>query len=338
MRPRLKDVAALAGVSLQTVSNVVNSNAGEMSVQTRQRVQDAMRELNYHPNSQARGLRYQRTNTLAFLLLDPDPLYLADRMTDLIISGVGAVARERGFMVLVHAAQPDQLDHSLFAPIQQNRADGALLMLSGERQMRLRYIDEMKSLTPNFVVFEDVDDDSVASVTADNRHGSYVMTRHLLESGHRRIAFIGSRIPWPMIEQRLAGYREALTDSGVLFDPTLTRFEGEWHADTGHRLMTELRTAANPPTAVLAGNDLLAIGAVKALKQLGLRVPQDCAVVGFDDFDFAEHTDPALTTVRVPGFEMGHRAATKLIDRIEGKDHEPHTITLPVEPVIRASA
>ena len=337
-RPRLKDVAELAGVSIQTVSNVVHSRIEAMTPDTRQRVLEAMRTLQYHPNSQAQGLRSRRTNTLAFLLLDPDPRYLADPMTDLVISGVGAVARERGYMMLVHAGRPEQVDYGLFDPLQQNRVDGALLMLSGEPTLRLQYVKEMQRLTPNFVLFEGVDDPSVTSVTADNRRGAYDMTSRLIDRGHERIAFIASAVSWPMIEQRFHGYRAALEERGLRFDPGLTRFEGEWHPATGMRLTAQLCDEADPPTAVLAGNDLLAVGAVKALKERGLRVPDDVAVAGFDDFEFAEYTDPPLTTLHVPGFEMGHLAATKLIDRIEGKVELPTATVLPVRLVARESA
>ena len=216
----------MAGVSIQTVSNVVHSRTDAMTPDTRQRVLEAIRTLQYQPNSQAQGLRARRTNTLAFLLLDPDPRYLADPMTDLVISGVGAVARERGYMMLVHARRPEQVDYSLFDPLQQNRVDGALLMLSGDPSLRLQYVKEMQRLTPNFVLFEDIDDPSVTSVTADNRRGAYDMTSRLIGRGHGRIAFIASAVSWPMIEQRFHGYRAALLDAGLELDPALTRFEG----------------------------------------------------------------------------------------------------------------
>ena len=241
-------------------------------------------------------------------------------------------------MMLVHAGRPEQVDYSLFDPLQQNRVDGALLMLSGDRTLRLQYVKEMQRLTPNFVLFEDVDDPSVTSVTADNRRGAYDMTSRLIDRGHERIAFIASAVSWPMIEQRFDGYRAALQDADLAFDATLTRFEGDWHPATGMRLAAQLWDEADPPTAVLAGNDLLAVGAVKALKQRGLRVPEDVAVAGFDDFEFAEYTDPPLTTLHVPGFEMGHLAATTLIDRIEGRLEQPSATVLPVRLVARASA
>lgn len=337
-RPRLKDVAELAGVSVQTVSNVVNSRDFLMTPETQQRVQEAMRTLGYQPNSQARGLRSRRLYTLAFLLLDNDPRYLSDPMTDLIISGVGAVARDRGYTVLVHAAGSEQFDYGLLDPLQQNRADGALLMLSGSPSLRRRYIQEAQRLTSNFVVFEDVDNASITSVTADNRQGSSDMTRRLISAGHRRIAFISSAISWPMIEQRLAGYKAALLEAGIGFDPSLTRFEGEWHAATGERLAAQLCDEADPPSALLAGNDLLAAGAIKALKERGLRIPEDFAVAGFNDFEFSEYIDPPLTTLKVPGFEIGSVAATKLIERIEGRDKRATATVLPVQVVARGSA
>lgn len=339
MRTTLKDVAALAGVSVQTVSNVINKRVAEMRPETRERVETAMQTLSYHPNSQARGLRSQRTQTLAFLLLDPDPSYLADPMTDQIIAGVGAVGRERGYMLLVHAAPPGSLDPEFFMPVDQNRVDGALLLLSGKKSLRQRYADEMKRKTTNFVVFEDVDDPDVICVTADNHVGSYAMTTRLIERGHSRIAFIGTAVPWPMIDERYDGYRAALQDARIAFDPALTRFEGGWDAANGGRLTSQLCDALDPPTAVIAGNDLLAIGAIKALKERSLVVPGDVAVVGFDDFAFSEHIDPPLTTVRVPGFEMGHCAATLLIDRIEGAGSSTGNLhRLPVELKIRGSA
>ncbi len=337
-RPGLKAVAALAGVSVQTVSNVVNARIHEMSPETRVRVEKAMQELNYTPNSHARGLRVQKSRTLAFLLLDPDPQYLADPMTDLIISGVGAVARERGYMVLVHAAQPGHLDRGLLLPIRENRADGALLLLSGDRSVRLRYIEEVSGLTSHLVAFEEVGDPTVSTVTAENESGSYRMTTRLIHNGHQRIAFLGTATSWPMIEQRFAGYKHALEAGGITFDPQLTRFEGQWNAAAGGFMTAELCGLPQPPTAVLAGNDLLAIGAIKALKARGLRVPEDVSVAGFDDFAFSEHIDPPLTTVRVPGFDIGHRAASQLIAHIEGERTGATAERLPVELMIRGSA
>ena len=337
-RPRLVDVAKYAGVSVQTVSNVLNYRFGEVGPATRDRVEDAMRHLGYVPNVQARSLRSHRTNTLAFLLLDPDPKYLADPMTDLIISGVGAVARERGYMVLVHASPPSSVDTGLLLPIHQNRADGALLLLSGEPVLRKAYVDQIKTITTRFVVFEDIDDTDVDTVTANNRDGAYRMVHHLVEKGHRRIGFIGTGTPWPMVEQRYEGYLAALRDAGITYEPALSRFEGAWDAATGERLVGQLFNEFEPPTALMAGNDLIAIGAIKALKLRGVRVPEEFAVTGFDDFSFAEHVDPPLTTVRIPGFEMGYRAATKLIDSIEGTQTRPSADRLPVELMIRGSA
>jgi LacI family repressor for deo operon, udp, cdd, tsx, nupC, and nupG len=164
------------------------------------------------------------------------------------------------------------------------------------------------------------------------------MTNRLIENGHRRIAFLGTATSWPMIEQRFAGYREALQAAGIPFDPALARFEGEWNAASGGRMTEALCEIHEPPTAILAGNDLLAMGALAALKGRGLRIPGDVCVAGFDDFAFSEHTDPPLTPVRVPGFDLGRRAAVRLIAQIEGREDGPVSERLPVELVIRCSA
>ena len=337
-RPTLRDVAGLAGVSVTTASNVANARDEEMTPETWERVQQAMRELNYSPNLQARSLRSSRTNTLAFLMLDPDPRFFSDPMTDLILSGVGYVARKRGFMVLVHSAEPDEFDDGFLSPVRQNQVDGAMLLMAGEPALRRRYVAELQTLTPNLLLFEGSADPSVTTATADNRSGAYEVTRRLIERGHRRIAFLGTATPWPMIEERIAGYRAALLDGDILIDEDLLRLGGRWSADTGQLLAADLYGLSQPPTALLAGNDLLAIGALKLLREHGIRVPLECEVVGFDDFEFAQYVDPPLTTVRVPGFELGKAAATKLIDRIEGTDERPESVVLPVAVVVRGSA
>jgi DNA-binding LacI/PurR family transcriptional regulator len=141
-----------------------------------------------------------------------------------------------------------------------------------------------------------------------------------------------------MVEERFAGYQDALADADVPYDPALAVFEGEWHASSGGSMATRLSDVPNPPTAIVAGNDLLAVGAIQALRSRGLLVPDDVAVAGFNDFDFAELTDPPLTTLRVPGFDIGRRAASLLIEGIEGRETAPVTERLPVELIIRGSA
>src|SRR4029077_12947116 len=192
-----------------------------------ERVAEAMRALGYHPNSAARGLRSARSHTLAFLVLDQDARFLADPMTDLIIAGIGDIARDRGYAVLIRAGRPDTASDALRTPLLEHRADGAFLFLSGEPELRRWYAERIVELGARAVVFEQVDAaPNITSLTAADRDGARRLAEHLLSKGHRRIAFVAARVPWPMIEQRRLGYRDALTAAGVGLDPPPRRFWG----------------------------------------------------------------------------------------------------------------
>jgi DNA-binding LacI/PurR family transcriptional regulator len=333
----MRDVAALADVSVQTVSNLVNERFSLMTAATRERVERAMEELAYHPNVTARSLRSSRTDALGFLVLDESARFLADPMTDLVIAGIGDVTRDRGYGLLIQAARPDGPKPDLLKPLLENRVDGAFLFLSGVPSLRSWYVNRTLELGFEFVLFEESADDRVATVTAANREGARRLTEHLIADGHTRIAFTASAAPWPMVEQRLLGYRDALRAAGIPPRPELEVFEGGWRPSTGAALADRLLDTNDPPTAIMGGNDLLAVGAIRAVRQRGMRVPDDVAVTGFDDFDFSELVDPPLTTVRIPGYDIGRSAAELLIDRLEGRQPLERRRLLPVELCLRGS-
>jgi len=337
----MRDVAGRAGVSLQTVSNYVNGRFNLMSVETRERVGRELDGLGYWPNAAARSLRAKRTMTLGFLILDEGARFLADPMTDLIIAGIGDVARDNGYSLLIQAARPDPDDADrLFSPLLEDRVDGAFLFLSGAAAVRRRSIRRVDELGFSFVVFEQAPAGvAVVSVTAENRSGARQLTEHLLASGHRRIAFMSTRTPWPMLEERLRGYREALSSAEAVA-PELEVTDGIWDPASGARMAERLFELADPPTAIMCGNDLLALGVLQTARVRGLRVPDDVAVTGFDDFEFAQFADPPLTTVRVPGYELGRAGAESLLARLAGE--EPPAggarVTLRVTLQLRGSA
>lgn len=335
----MKDVAALAGVSVMTVSNVVNQRTGSAAKETRRRVERAMAELGYHPNTSARALRSDRSDTVAFLLRDPSDEFLADPLTNLIIAGVGDVLRERDQNLLIQAARTDGPPESLLLPVLQGRADGSFALMSGPAELRRWYVERLSGIGKPFLVFDEVlTDASVLSVRAADRDAGRMLTEYLLGRGHERIAFIGARNPWPVVEQRRLGYADALSAAGI--DPNSQKqlFEAGWRASGGASMATTLMEGERPPTAVVCASDLLAVGALQAVQGMSLRVPEQVAIAGFDDFDFSAWVKPALTTVRVPAYDMGRLAAGMLLDSIDGLTPTPKQVVLPVELIPRQSA
>jgi DNA-binding LacI/PurR family transcriptional regulator len=340
-RSTVRDVAAQAHVSAQTVSNYINRRFDEMGAETRARIAAVMDELEFHPDSRARGLRTQRTRALVFIVIDEGPRFLADPMTDLILAGIGDVARDTGYGLLIQAGTPDVPPADLLAPVFERRADAAFLLLSGDRNVRSWYASRLADRSVPCVVFEDDSSaETVFSVAAANQDGSRRLVSHLIAHGHRRIAFIAARVSWPMIEERYRGYRDALVAANIAPDPGLERFDGVWDLATGAPLVESLLDQPEPPTAIVCGNDLLALGAMHQLQVRGLKVPDDVAVAGFNDFDFSAFVNPPLTTVRIPGYEIGRIAASRLIGYLEGTLDlaTERRVVLPVELVLRASA
>lgn len=338
-RTTITQVAARAGVSRQTVSNFINGRLDLMSDATRGRVREAMDTLGYTPDLRARSLRSGRLQTLGFLILDEHPHYLADPLTDLMLAGVGDVTRDRGYGLLIQAAKPRAGRGELLTPLLERRVDGVFVVLSGERHVRDWHVQRLAELRYPFVLFDEpVNSGTGFSVRATNREGARELTEHLLRNGHRRIAFIAARIPWPVIDDRHQGYLEALRDAGIEPAPELQLFEGGFEAGGGLKMATTLLSRSDPPTAIMASSDLLAAGALQAAKRLKLAIPGDVAITGYDDFNFSELLDPPLTTVRVPAYEMGQTAAGLLLTDIEGGRAHKREVVLPVDVRLRGSA
>ena len=338
-RPRnatMRDVAERAGVSVQTVSNLVNGREHLMKPETRERVTQAMVMLEYRPNASARGLRSARTRELGFLLLDDDAKFLADPMTDMVMAGAGDVTRENGYGLLIQSAGFGEIDDGLLRPLFESRVDGAILYLSGEPSSRDAYVRRVAELGLPAVLFGEARDGSLPSVTAANFDGASRLATHLLEKGHTRIAFVAARTSWPMIEERYGGYRAALQAAEIEPARELQLFRGRWDAASGAEMAETLFELRDPPTAIMAANDLLALGVVRTARRRGLQVPGDVAISGFNNFDFSDFVEPALTTVSIPVYEMGRAAAAVLVDQLEGKA-ERGSESFPVEILLRES-
>jgi DNA-binding LacI/PurR family transcriptional regulator len=327
-RPRLTiaEIARLAGVSPPTVSKVVNGRS-EVGAETRALVQRVLHEHGYQPKQRA-----ARASALIELVFHQ----LSGVYPIEIIKGVERVADEHNLAVVVSESQGKQTPRrGWIEGVLARRPNGVIPVFSDlSAEQRTQFV----AARIPFVVLDPtgVPDDEIPSVGSTNWHGGLSATRHLLELGHRRIAIITGP-SWALCSRaRLDGYRAALDAAGIPVDPALVR-DGEFEIGGGLASTTELLRLAEPPTAVFALNDGMAIGVYHAASQVGLRIPQDLSVVGFDDYPLDEWLVPPLTTVRQPLTDMGAAAARMVLDLARGGELLSKRLELATELVIRSS-
>jgi LacI family transcriptional regulator len=313
------------------VSFVLSGRAGvTIGPATRERVHAAARELGYHPHGPARQLAGGRSMTLGLVLRQSPQQVASDALLAETIHGLAEAARADGFRVLIEPLP--QGDGTYAELLRSQRVDG--LVVSGPRADDDELAELIRDGFP-IVLQGDRRDLDVASVDVDNRAASVVAVRHLLALGHRRIACVtNAPLAYTAAAERLAGYRDALSAAGVEPDDALV-VEGSFDAASGHA--ATVRLLAGPPfTAVFVASDVVALGAIRAIRQAGLRVPEDVSVVGFDDVALAEHFDPPLTTIRVPARGLGEAAGRVLLARLNGEDVVTRLL-LPTELIVRES-
>ncbi len=329
-RPTIKDVAARAGVSRQTVSRVVN-NKGEVSDATRDRVLAAIDELGYRPNVAARSIVVGRTCTLG--CISPT---LTDFTFANIIDSAQAEARRLGYFVLTGSAPTEADVEPLLEEMLRRRVDG-LMVLNPRADERYRYFLPLidKGLAVLYLN-STPQEEPVSSIHCDDRDGGYQATCYLIDLGHTAIATILGPANEEASGDRLAGYHQALADAGLAAEPDLV-VRGDWSATAGYEATGRLLAAARPFSAIFAQNDQMAIGAIRALGEAGRQVPDDVSVVGFDDIPLASYFDPPLTTLRQPMQETGERAVQLLVDTIQNPDRTPEQVVIPARLVERAS-
>lgn len=323
----LRDVAALAGVSHQTVSRVIN-NRPEVAPATRAKVQAAISQLDFRPHAIARSMARGRTYTLACLAPNLTDFTYASNM-----EGAEIVARAHGYYLLcaqfADRAQFDDLIEELAA---RRRVDGLIVISPYLDERRVRLPEGI----PAVLMAGRPRDDAGQMVILDNREGGRSVARHLIGLGHRRIGqILGPRAEDCTLEREL-GFQEALAAAGIPIDPALT-LAGDWSATSGYELLKALVTREPALTAIFAHNDRMAVGAIRAARDLGLRIPQDLSVVGFDDMPLASYFDPPLTTMRQDTFAIGRACAKLLLDSLEMNAAATTVIRLTAELVVRQS-
>jgi LacI family transcriptional regulator len=313
------------------VSFVLNDRPGaNISPPTRERVLLAAAELGYHPHAPARILAGGKSHTLGFVLRQSAEQVAGDAALAETLRGLATAARAAGFRVMVEPLDPD--GGSYEALLRAQHVDG--LVVSGPRVDD----DGLHRLAGDgfpIVLQGSLPGLDVASVDIDNVSGARRATEHLTGLGRRRIGFItNAPLAYTAARERLEGYKAALDAAGIPFDERLVG-EGGFDAGSGHRAMAELLQRA-PIDGAFVASDVVAFGAIAAIREAGLNVPRDVSVVGFDDIALAAFFDPPLTTVRLPAFDLGLAAGTALLDRVAGRSLPDRTL-LPTELIVRSS-
>jgi LacI family transcriptional regulator len=329
-RVTIREIAELAGVSIATVSRVLNGR-GDVSPETRELVSRIIRERGYTANRSARGLSAGRTGLVGVLVPLVYPAYFSA-----ILSGAAEALHEQDLRVVL---SPTDHEHdrevSLLERLMHGTTDGALIVLPEESSEELaRLLDEGYA----FVVVDPLEplDERIPSVSAAHTSGADQAMQHLLGLGHRRIGAITGPRGWVATEDRRRGYHAALAAAGILPDPEL-EIEGDFEIAGGAAAAGHLLDLPEPPTAIFAFNDNHAIGALQAARARGVRVPEDLSVVGFDDVEHAAIVTPALTTIRQPLAEMGRTAVSLLMRLLEHQRFETLHVELATRLVVRES-
>ncbi len=329
-RPTIRDVAAAAGVSHGTVSRVINGGHW-VSPEARQSVERAIRETGYTANHAARSLATGRANSLAFLLTEPQHLLFADPTFALLLRGATEALAQRSMTLVLMIADSAAERANVERYVRAGHVDGVLLISSHESDPLLR------SLTaagiPTVCTGVPLGDRAhVPTVSVDEERSAREMTRYLLSQGHRRIAIITGPDDTPGGRYRLRGFRDEM---GELFDPALVE-QDVYSGEAGAAAMTRLIERAPDIDAVFAASDVMAVGAIAALRRSGRRVPGDVAVAGFDDSGLAATHDPPLTTMRQPWSDISSAMVDMVLQVIAGG--EPDPLVLPTTLVVRESA
>jgi DNA-binding LacI/PurR family transcriptional regulator len=315
--PTMYDVARLAGVSQPTVSRVLNDDETtvQISEDTKQRVLAAVKELGYRPNVVARRLRTQRTQTVAVLIA-----HLANGFYHPIVRAIQDIADAHDYEILISSSEHKYENEKHFCEIVLGRGvDGVIMVPIHLTTEELAHFVSLANI-PMAVLGEQIDHPNIDVVSVDDETITYETTRWLIaDCGHRKLGYIGVSDLMPPGPRRLRGFMRAMTEAG-LADDALVMKHGDFTLESGTQIARELAQLDELPTALMVINDLMAIGIMLELQEAGYAIPQDVAVVGFDDIPEATIVRPTLTTIAQPSYEIGYKLASALFERIENSD------------------
>ncbi len=337
----LKDVAERAGVSTATVSYALNNRKGKVSDEVAARIREIAREMNYQPNMMAKALRSSRSNLIGVVVED-----IATFQGSCLVKGINQYAGEHGYhLVLYDLGLMDKIgsNYSRIFEFQEEIQDTMNIFRSAGAGGMIFAATHDRDVTglirhdrPVVYAYGYSKNGNDYMVGYDNYHISCEVVKQMIAKGHRRIGLISGTVDSMPTYQRLMGYQTALMEAGIRLDTELIT-SGNWSVVSGQEACRKLLELQEPPTAIFSMNDWMALGAMKELKRSGLRVPEDVEIVGFDDTDVGEVSDPGLTSVQVPLVEIGRKAAELAIGLMEKKNIEEKKYELPCRFIVRES-
>lgn len=324
----IKDVAKLSGVSIATVSRVINGMGG-VRPKTEMRILNAITELNYSPNRLASSMVKKRSYTIGVIVPD-----IANPFFPEVVKGIEMRAREYGFTtILCNTDESVEEEYRILNVLRERRVDGMIITTASEQKSPLLHMKFEE--IPVVLLDRYIEGCSYDGVVVDNKTGAYTAVKHLINEGHHRIGLIAG--PWDVTpgRERTKGYEKALRDFGIQIDKKYM-LEGDFREESGYQCGNELLSLNEPPTAIFSSNNLMTLGLLKCIHNRGIRLGKEITVVGFDDLDVATFIEPPLTVVSRPMRKMGEVAAELLIERIDGVEaDQPRKIVLVPQLLIR---
>jgi LacI family transcriptional regulator len=329
----IKDIAKLAGVSVTTVSRALNGYS-DVNEQTREKIVGIAKELNYSPNTLARGLVMNKTNTIGLLVSGMTKESVKDNFTYLVLSGINQYAGETDYDIVLFSTNSTKQREKTYSQLcRERRVDGAIIQ--GIRTDDPYLQEVIESDIPCVLIDISVESDTVGYVTTDNIMGAKKAVQHLVELGHRHIAMINGHDFAFVSQKRLEGYKLGLKTAGISFRSDWV-VRGLFEEEKAEKAACTLLEKNPEITAIFCASDLMALGAISAVKKRGLRVPEDISIIGYDDIMLASYSNPPLTTISQNVIQLGYHASKLLIEMLEGRA-ESHKVILDTALVKRSS-
>jgi len=313
-------IADEAGVSKSTVSRVINNKAGVSEI-TREKVSKVIKDLNYKPNSSAKGLASKKTNTIGLVISD-----ITDPFFSIFVKGAERKAMEANYnMMLANSHWVVEEELKCIQMFEEGRVDG-ILMISGGSEERLdSYLNSLASHNLDIVVVDrKINNEKIPKINSDNIDAGYRATKHLIDLGHKNIAHIKGEdvASSDASKDRVAGYKKALAEAGIKEEII---YPGYFAREEAYKSTIKMLQEHPELTAIFYASDMMAIGGLKAIKEMNLKIPDDISIIGIDGIEMAAFMDPPITTLAQPAYEMGYLGMEKLIKKLEGEVDDSHS-------------